>query len=117
MKKLLITTLSLLLFLPLVVKSEEFNIKNLKKERRIELHLNNSFTTVSSPSSLGPGLLLAGASLLTMGLLTQNDYTVGVGGKRTDRPFFDQGPKMLAVLSGITSMGVGVVITIGGRSR
>ena len=77
---------------------------------------------------LGPIVLLGGFGLTLAGILTAADYEcVHHNGKIGDgssgyaggcamrkKPFFRQGPKAWAILSGTAIMGVGIVLTIGG---
>lgn len=60
---------------------------------------------------LGPAIMLGGSSFILAGVLTTPIY---VGGSTTvKQPFFKQGGRMLAIMTGLTLTTVGVVITIG----
>jgi hypothetical protein len=96
--------------------TEEIPSPNVK----INLHLNktiskNSFNTGSKGGyhSVGPGLMIAGAAFIIGGVLTQNDYTVNQDGSTSDKPFFQQGPKMMAIVGGAGTFILGVGFTIG----
>lgn len=80
----------------------------------INLHLNNSNILDNGKHiPAGPLMMLGGASFIVAGALTTPFY---VGGSTTEKkPFFQQGPRMLAILSGSVVMTVGFAFTIGGR--
>lgn len=60
---------------------------------------------------LGPAIMLGGSSFILAGVLTTPIY---VGGSTTvKQPFFKQGGRMLAIMTGLTATTIGFVITIG----
>lgn len=119
MKKLL--NLLLVLTTVITVKANDGMTKEIPSPNvKINLHLNktvskNSFNTGSSSGyhSVGPGLMVAGAAFIIGGILTQNDYTVNQDGSTSDKPFFQQGPKMMAIVGGAGTFILGVGFTIG----
>jgi hypothetical protein len=82
---------------------------------KINLHLSNSKNILDNSRDVrvGPIMVLGGASFIAAGILTTPFY---VGGSTTQKkPFFQQGPRMLAILSGAGVMVVGFGFSIGGN--
>jgi len=81
-----------------------------------ELILNNMNYTINMSSShnngseLAVGLLAAGAAFIIGGLTTQAAYE---GYNGTNKPFFKQGPRMVAIMGGSVMLTSGLVIMIG----
>lgn len=61
---------------------------------------------------LGVGMMLGGATFITAGLLTVPDYDVGPNGETQTKPFWRQGARMLAVMTGAGLFTAGIVISI-----
>ena len=67
----------------------------------------------SRDARIGPLLMLGGAAFITAGALTTPIY---VGGSTTEKqPFFKQGGKSLAILTGGLVLSIGCVISITGN--
>ena len=82
--------------------------------QKVNLNLQNGKNILDNGRNVrvGPVMLLGGASFIVAGLLTTPVY---VGGSTTEKkPFFQQGGKMLSILSGCLVMTVGVGVSLGG---
>lgn len=85
----------------------------------IDLHLDMLNTQTKSYSyrdessiPLPVGMMLGGATFITAGLLTVPDYSVGPNGETQTKPFFRQGARMMAIMTGAGVFTAGVVISI-----
>jgi hypothetical protein len=83
----------------------------------INLNLTSSTRLVSygyndSKIPLGVGMMLGGVTFVTAGLLTIPDYDVGPNGETQTKPFWRQGARMLAVMTGAGLFKAGIVISI-----
>ena len=93
-----------------------------KEYTQINLNLDMVEETTSSNSygygnetRIGPYMALGGAVMTTAGLLTVPDYYLDDNGYIQKKPFFRQGARMLAIVTGATLTTVGLVITISGN--
>lgn len=103
----------------------------------IDLHIDNIQLTTSTKSygygettiGIGPGMMLGGAAFILAGALTVPDYecisNTGIDGGGSagyhyngctlqPKPFFKQGARMLAIVSGGVLVSVGIVVSLGG---
>lgn len=86
----------------------------------VDLHLDmatkqsKTYSTYRNESAipLPVGMMLGGAAFMTAGFLTTPDYSVGPNGETQTKPFFRQGARMLAIMSGAGFFTAGVVISI-----
>jgi hypothetical protein len=104
----------LVLFLALSLSTSAFT-QLAPPTPKVNLHLSNSKNILDNSRDIrvGPVMMLGGASFIAAGMLTTPFY---VGGSTTQKkPFFQQGPRMLAILSGAGVMVVGVGFSLGGR--
>jgi hypothetical protein len=81
--------------------------------QKFNLHLSsNNILDRSTTVRTGPIMILGGASFIVAGALTTPVY---VGGSTTQKkPFFQQGPRMLGIISGVIVSTVGVGVSLGG---
>jgi hypothetical protein len=88
-------------------------ILTVTKPETINLNLNSSNILETSNSvRTGPIMLLGGASLILAGALTTPFY---VGSSTTEKkPFFQQGDRAAAIISGSVVLVVGMSFTING---
>ena len=103
-----------ILALALAVSTSSFS-QLAPPRKTIDLHLSNNKNILDNSKYIptGPLMVLGGAAFITAGALTTPFY---VGGSTTQKkPFFQQGPRMLAILSGAGVMVVGVGFSLGGR--
>ena len=86
---------------------------------QINLHLemnvsqSKSYGYNESHMPLGLGMMLGGAVFTTAGLLTVPDYEVGPNGETVTKPFFRQGARMMAIMTGAGVFTAGCIISIG----
>lgn len=112
MKK-VILTVSLMISMNTFTQTLNFN----NTPTQINLHLNalsgKNILDNSRDVRVGPLVMLGGASFLAAGLLTTPFYQ---GGSTTvKKPFFQQGPRTWAILSGGFCLVGGVVISLTGN--
>ena len=81
--------------------------------QKVNLHLtSNNILDRSQTVRTGPIMILGGASFIVAGALTTPVY---VGGSTTQKkPFLQQGPRMLGIVSGVIISTVGVGVSLGG---
>ncbi len=79
-------------------------------EHKLMLNLpSKTYSHNSNNNSIGVALLISGAAFVVGGLLTPTPYE-GFNGK--DKPFFQQGPRMYAIVGGALVVGTSLVIII-----
>jgi hypothetical protein len=81
--------------------------------QKFNLHLtSNNILDRSTTVRTGPMMILGGASFIVAGALTTPVY---VGGSTTQKkPFLQQGPRMLGIVSGVIVSTVGIGFSLGG---
>jgi hypothetical protein len=95
--------------------SYTFQTKTFDTDSKINLNLSASPHYGNEPSfPLGLGMILGGSTFIVAGLLTVPDYEVAPDGTTKTKPFWRQGARMLAIVSGAGVLTAGVVISIGG---
>jgi hypothetical protein len=68
----------------------------------------------SAPNmSVGPGMMIGGATFVAAGLLTPPFMVAGSTTQK--KPFYQQGPRAAAIISGSIVFVVGIGYTIGGK--
>jgi len=87
-----------------VPKTEQESFTKIKYSNDLTIH--NHYGT---SGELGVGLLIAGAAFIVGGLTTLTPY---YGYDGSNKPFFKQGPRMVAILGGGLIFSTGIVITI-----
>jgi hypothetical protein len=103
----------LVLFLTIALPTSVFT-QLAPPTQKFNLHLtSNNILDRSTTVRTGPIMILGGASFIVAGALTTPTY---VGGSTTKKkPFFQQGGRSLAILSGGIVLSVGCVISISGN--
>lgn len=84
-------------------------------KQKIDLHLNmlKPYDSRGKDINIGPPMMLGGAAFLAAGLLTP---PLMVGGSTTQKqPFFKQGARAAAIITGPVVFLVGASFTLGGR--
>jgi len=97
------------LFLALALSTSAFTQIAPPKQRVL---LNLPVPSNAPTARTGPLMMIGGASFVAAGLLT-SPFTIGK--TTTPKPFYQQGPRALAIVSGAFVFVVGVGITIGGN--
>jgi hypothetical protein len=91
-------------------------------QKPIDLHLESiEYTNLNAPKSrynepngsIGLGLISGGALFMTAGFLTVPDYETQPNSTTTTKPFFRQGARMMAIMTGAVCLTTGIVISIG----
>lgn len=87
--------------------------------QHIDLHLTTQSSQYksrySNQGSIGVGMIGGGAMFIVGGLLTIPDYNVGPNGETITKPFFKQGARMLAIMTGGVCLTTGVIISLNGH--
>lgn len=83
-------------------------------KQKINLHLNMlPYDSRGSSVNIGPPMMIGGAAFLAAGLLTP---PLMVGGSTTQKqPFFKQGARAAAIITGPVVFVVGAAFTLGGN--
>jgi len=103
----------LVLFLALSLSTSAFS-QLAPPTPKINLHLSNKSNILDNSRTVrtGPLMMLGGASFIAAGALTTPFY---VGASTTEKkPFFQQGARAAAIISGCVVLTGGVVVTLGG---
>jgi len=110
MKKLI---LSIAMFCSLGTNAQQ--MEGSIKPINLNLQTQSKYSTYgrNNQGSLGVGLMGGGAMFIAAGLLTVPDYNVGPNGETITKPFFKQGARMLAIMTGGICITTGVIILIG----
>ena len=103
---------------------------SLTANSQIDLHLKGDY---NDSYRVGPMITLGGAAFLVGGILSAPDKqwvcldnnsqslipnrypSQGCTGRWENKPFWRQGPKMMATVIGVAALSTGIVITIGGK--
>lgn len=83
--------------------------------QKFNLHLSNGGNILSRGKDVrvGPIMMLGGTAFIVAGALTVPTY---VGGSTTEKkPFFKQGGRSLAILSGGLVLSIGCVVSLSGN--
>lgn len=98
-----------------LINQSDYELTMSVQDVKVELNLNLSSNPIPNSlrnnynNELGAGLLIAGAFFIVGALLTQPDY-YGMYGP--NKPFFEQGPRMIAIIGGGVLFTGGIVLTI-----
>ncbi len=89
------------------------------EDKDIDLKLNMLDITSTSPTRygepslpLGPSMMIGGTAFVVAGLLTVPDYDVLEDGTTQTKPFWRQGARMLAIVSGGGLFTAGIIISL-----
>lgn len=99
----------IILSLALLLSTSAFSQIAPPKQRIL---LNLPVPSNAPQARTGPLMMIGGASFIAAGLIT-SPFTIGK--TTTPKPFYQQGPRALAIVSGAIVFTVGVGITIGGN--
>jgi len=114
MKKLLLfimLSLSLLSFSQYSVDSPILLNKDI--DLKLNMLSSTSPTRYGEPSlPLGPSMMIGGAAFVVAGLLTVPDYDVLEDGTTQTKPFWRQGARMLAIVTGGGLFTAGIIISL-----
>lgn len=100
------------LFLSLALLLSASAISQIAPPRK-SIMLNLPIPSSNQPNMrMGPAMILGGASFIAAGLLTSPFME---GSSTTPKPFWKQGPRTAAVVSGSIVFVVGVGFTLGGK--
>ena len=95
--------------MPLLASTTSFETK---QSHKLNLNMNMSMRPTKERNSGGDlalGLLAGGAAFIIGGLTSKVPYE---GYNGPNKPFFQQGPRMYAIMGGSLLMGAGLVISI-----
>ncbi len=97
--------------------SGDFTIIQNNPKTNLNIGLSQRYKSQYSEPSFpkGPAFILGGSVMALAGFLTVPDYYTSPSGEIVTKPFFRQGARMLAIMTGAILTTVGIVITISGN--
>lgn len=87
---------------------------NLKNNQVSKVKFNFKYGRTSVDVNLGIGMMIGGVALTTAGLLTTSVTEEDIYGNIVNKPFWEQGSKMLAITSGTGLFIGGLTIALSG---